>query len=472
MSFANLLLFLATCLAQGGDESEPDGLLRRAEEKAARGQYKQAVDDYARLAKRFPGTSAGRIGLERAKPTAFLGWGELLVHGSSSNRIEVPLMGDGFPLADQKLYDQRAKLLPGIFERYAVFEEYLTYFNFLRINLASRDSNFDRGQRYYETALDGHDSGVAALDDGFVTVDRANVKQHLDNLSGHDGLAIALVRRGHEGVSRRDVAVVVDVDESVVHEWGHVFGELADEHDAFTGHPVFAEAPNLSLDPDPLRVPWKRWIGEDEPGIGVYEGANGFLTGAWRPTNECAMGRGSDFCPVCREALVLRIYRTVDPIEFCRPDPHSLPEPVRNALVADDDLAFQVVVLAPASHGLDVRWWVLPRGEAPAAPSPRLPERRVDPDLLLALHGAREVQDRRRRGPLEPIGREPVAETRGATRATQRFELKPQRFEPGIYRVVCRVEDSTQPRGAKRPWVRYDPHGVLVSERAWWVLIP
>ena len=48
--------------------------------------------------------------------------------------------------------------------------------------------------------------------------------------------------------------------------------------------------------------------------------------GAWKPTTSgCLMEAGGRaFCRVCREALVLAIYRHVDPIEGCKPEPHEL----------------------------------------------------------------------------------------------------------------------------------------------------
>ena len=47
--------------------------------------------------------------------------------------------------------------------------------------------------------------------------------------------------------------------------------------------------------------------------------------------------------------------------------------------------------------------------------------------------------------------------------------LKRSGFEPGRYRLICRVKDSTLMRGERWPWVLKDEDGVLESERAWWV---
>ena len=69
----------------------------------------------------------------------------------------------------------------------------------------------------------------------------------------------------------------------------------------------------------------------DAPGIGVYRGGVGCLKGAWRPnTTTCLMHKGREFCTVCREALVLRIYRYVDPIDGVRPAPAEQVDPERD----------------------------------------------------------------------------------------------------------------------------------------------
>ena len=51
------------------------------------------------------------------------------------------------------------------------------------------------------------------------------------------------------------------------------------------------------------------------------------------------------------------------------------------------------------------------------------------------------------------------------------FKVKAKDLEPGRYRVVCRVRDTTLLRGERFPWVLKDENGVLESERAWWVVV-
>ena len=111
---------------------------------------------------------------------------------------------------------------------------------------------------------------------------------------------------------------------------------------------------------------------------------------------------------------------------------------------------FEVTVLEPTKHKLEVRWWVLPVDEAP--PETRDPSERP----------------RRTRGPLEPITAKPVEKTRGK-KGVHSIKVKTKDYEPGRYRVVVRVRDTTEVRGDRWLWVLKDEHGVLESERGWWI---
>ena len=48
----------------------------------------------------------------------------------------------------------------------------------------------------------------------------------------------------------------------------------------------------------------------------------------------------------------------------------------------------------------------------------------------------------------------------------------PRDHEPGLYRVIVRVNDPTKLRSERFAWVLKDEDGVLESERGWWVLVP
>jgi hypothetical protein len=206
---------------------------------------------------------------------------------------------------------------------------------------------------------------------------------------------------------------------------------------------------NISTSKDPKRAPWAHWIRAKAPGVGMYRGGDGRIKGVWRPTaSGCAMQGGVIFCRVCREAMILKIYRYVDPIDFCSPKPKA-----KKTLTGKGPFKFEVRTMQPKTHGLAVSWWVLGANEAikPTSPGP--------------------IADRRRRGRLQPIGKKPRKTHRGGGKTRHGFTLATRNMTPGRYQVVCRVHDKAKPSGQTLTWVLKDPKQLLQSERAWWVEI-
>ena len=131
-------------------------------------------------------------------------------------------------------------------------------------------------------------------------------------------------------------------------------------------------------------------------------------------------------------------------------------------LAAARRMEFEVEVLQPVSHALEVSWWVLPERAVPAAPGPL-------PSANTAPYG---TPDRTARGPLAALAGEPEDTGRVDRKGRASFKLDATELEPGRYRVIARVRDDAQPKGEKRPWVVRDEHQLLASERGWWVVVP
>ena len=115
---------------------------------------------------------------------------------------------------------------------------------------------------------------------------------------------------------------------------------------------------------------------------------------------------------------------------------------------------FEIKVLTPEKHRLEVRWWLLPASDAPASPE----------------LGPKEW-DRRKRGPLPPISEKPDKMGRNDKRGEYSFRVSPTKVDPGRYRLVVRALDTTKIRGERFPWVLKDDRGVLESERGWTIQV-
>jgi hypothetical protein len=436
---------------------EAEALLARAEALAADGRYAEARRAYRELAEDWPLTASGRTAARRARPNAYLGSAELARSGPSENRVDVVVMGDGFTLEHLREFDRLAATVPERLERLEVMREYAAYFNWRRADVVSAEDGIDGFGRTYDTALGAY---VAGEVQGQVAIDRARVDEVLAELAAHDGLALVIVKQATLGTGGSGVAVVPLSDDRVLaHEWGHAFGGLADEYATFTGHRQPGEAPNLSYSESPAAVPWRAWLERRVPGVGIYQGADGRERGAWKPVaSDCVMENGEQFCPVCREAIVLAIHRRVDPIDGAAPPPIA-PEAAGDLVPAAPPgktlacVDFEVRVMQPATHDLAVEWWVLPAAEAPR-------------EVVLAA-GA----DRVARGALAELAGRPAEKTRSSS-GRHRFKLDPEHLAPGRYRVLARVTDGGDARGDRHPWVLDDPSQLLASERGWWVRVP
>jgi hypothetical protein len=473
---AAALLFPAGLPA--GFEEDPGELLARAEAHVRQERYTDALAIYRRLATKFAETPEGRIAARRTLPSAFLGWTDLVRHGPSSNRVDVVLMGEGYTLQHQKAFDDLAEDIPRLFERQRTFREYWSYFNFLRANLVSADDGVDGFGREYDTALDARTLKTFS---GHVGVDRAKVREVLAELPEQDGQAIVFVKQGVLGTGGNGVAVIGGMSaRTTIHEFGHSFGGLSDEYAERQAHTQGAvrDGINVAASDDPRKVPWAHWLQAKHPSIGVYEGAAARVRGAWKPTaSGCIMESGEFFCPVCQEALVLRIYSLVDPIDACapRPPPPGIREPV---VLRDEPIELTVTVLKPASHDLQVDWWVLSESRVPETGDGRDrggPGRgRTDVARAAKERDPAEGRfgDRRDRGKLQPISDRPWSTNRADADGVHTLRLRRSDLDPGTYKVVCRAKDTTRLRDDKWPWVVKDEYGLLESERVWWVRVP
>ncbi|MEM7308984.1 MAG: M64 family metallopeptidase [Planctomycetota bacterium] len=454
---AGLLTVALPFAAAPADDPEEQAAawLEKAERHVEKGQHKRAVDVYEKIVKKYPETAAGEVAGRRSLPSAYLGKADILRSGPSSNRVDVVILGDGYTLKLMDGYDDIVGDIPRVFERNRVFGEYLSYLNLVRGTTVSEEKGIDSYGKEYRTVLGGK---MSRSIQGQVTVDREAVRRILrEELPEADGFAVALVRLGTLGTGGGGVAAVAAREfNTLIHEWGHAFANLQDEYSSHTGYRGEAVSSiNVSSVEDPQRVPWAHFIEARVRGVGVYEGADGRVRGAWKPTSAgCIMGNGGFFCPVCREALVLRLYEFVDPIDAAVPPPSD--EPLR---LAQDGapLTFSVQAMRPKSHTLEVSWWLFPEAEAP-------PHVSYDAE-------AASVGKRRSRGPLPPIEAKPAQRPRGAKNGVHRFELKPRGLAPGGYVVIVRAVDSTKLRGEKHPWVLKDEAHLLRSERRWKVIV-
>ncbi len=418
--------------------------------------------------------------------------GVVVLHesGPPSRRIDVAVMGDGFTVAkkDQKKELQWAELCVEVLISEPSFGEYLDYFNYYFVRLVSEDEKVDpkmtdaqkakideknkrraKKKKYdYETALDCKAMGPQ----GQVMADRQKVFHWLSVAAQvvpgvmDDSLVIAFARFGKLGMGGGGVANVGRPDKSVtVHEFGHAFTGLRDE---YTNNPTLPprpiRAPNATSDIND--IPWQHFLDAKTKGVEVIEGGATYKKGVWRPAKTCAMNSAgaTGFCPVCREANVLAIYRYVSPIDT------SSPATTTEVSVVDgDDDVLAVTPMQPRSHDLEVTWHVASveaDADGPeAATSSGTGGMRRGGHRRWRRRGRRAYEDR------SALDKAPVGDLSKLAKKPRKKKGQPKRHQfpvgqlpPGRYKVTVVVRDTT-------PWVLKDTNHLLEERETWWVTV-
>jgi hypothetical protein len=266
-----------------------------------------------------------------------------LVAPNPANRIDLVIVGDGYPSSQLGTYaTQAATIATNFFNK----EPYLTYkplFLVHRVDVVSVDSGVDNDptqgiQR--NTAMDmGYwCNGI----DRLLCVDVTKAYQFANNAPDVD-LVLALANSstyGGAGYSSNDLATSAAGNgaalEIVRHEFGHALGNLADEYD-YGGPATYSggepSAPNSSkLNSGAMlaaMAKWHRWLGVNNAGfdglISTFEGSSYSQFGVYRPTNNSLM-RSLDrpFNLPSAESIIIEIYKLVKPIDDATPTTGTL----------------------------------------------------------------------------------------------------------------------------------------------------
>lgn len=342
-------------MATAAKAEDAESLFKRALHYLGRGHYELGVKVMKKAATAGRGQPVGDRAAERARENDFVAYTTLYETGDSRNRADFVIAGDGYVLEDrpQRAFDRAADQLARYFLAREVFREYRGYVNFHRVNAWSKEDGVDSPTTDASTALGGKWSEAAQ---GQVTVDHALVARMMERFAPAWECALVMVKRGSLGTGGGRVAAFGHAATGVAyHEFGHAYAGLLDEYSTQTSkEPPVGPAPigvNVTNTDDPAKAPWKHWLDAKAPGIGVFPGGAGRARGAWHPSElGCVMESGSEFCPVCREHVVLTLYSHARPVD------EFWPKETDVVLPAQGKLDFKVRVLRPASRPLSVKF--------------------------------------------------------------------------------------------------------------------
>jgi len=243
---------------------------------------------------------------------------EFQISGEPEERQDVVFLADGYTELERDQFVADVGDVLDHLRTQSPYDRYLPLLNVYGVFLASLESGADHleadPQTYRATTLGCH-FGAYGID-RLVDCESAAVLG-LANWAPEQDVRIVLVNdQAYGGSGGSEYAVATNGPEMariVTHEMGHTDGQLADEYDY--GYPSGGNhqpLPNCHWDEDD--VPWGGWIEEDSPGVGAFEVCS--YSDYYRPTDAaCTMNALQDqFCVVCREQLMRRIYRHVESV--------------------------------------------------------------------------------------------------------------------------------------------------------------
>ena len=281
--------------------------------------------------------------------------------GPLAKRINVVILGDGFTQSELPKFDQEAQKFMAFFLGYTPYNAYKNYFNFFSIRVPSTES----GATNPGTAPDRYPNQPVETKDTYFgsSFGTNNIHRSVSirkyqafstvmatNFPSYD-LAIMIVNSPWYGGSGGNPATfTLDVQASLigVHEIGHLFSSLADEY--WPGISYTRETANMTRNPDPSSVVWRKWLNQNNVSIFQHTGDADAVKWYKPTTHNCLMEQlDKPFCTVCREVTTNRILQLVKPVEAVQPAEGRI-------RVEAQPKRFQLDLLKPNPNTLRVEW--------------------------------------------------------------------------------------------------------------------
>jgi len=275
------------------------------------------------------------------------------LNGSPANRVDLLIMGDGYTLAQQDQFTLDAtRVLSGFFG-ISPLSQYSNYFNTHLFYTPSNQSGADHPPYQAncsspsccgdsQSLLDPLQGTFVdtAFDAGFcnanihrlLRVNYEKVYAAAAAVPDWDEIVVIVNDPAYGGLGGGVAAFTVHEDcvSIMQHEFGHSFGNLADEYEApylgywtcsdISGSPCEANVTDVTTREG---IKWSPWISPTTPiptiptwdsafadVVGLFEGARYQTIGMYRSGQDCLMRTlGKPFCQVPSQALVLKFYQ-------------------------------------------------------------------------------------------------------------------------------------------------------------------
>ncbi|MET7617669.1 M64 family metallopeptidase [Streptomyces sp. NPDC005408] len=277
---------------------------------------------------------------------------KLVDNGSTADRLDIVVVGDGYTAAELAQFHADAKEK---WAELAAVEPYTTYqglFNVWAVDAVSNESGVS-GDPDRATVRDTALGSYFWCDDieRLLCIDQTKVDRYVAKAPEADLVLVLANSAKYGGAGYNEPSQTLGYDgistasagneksgQIAIHETGHSLGKLADEYfypgtpgyEHYTG-PEPAES-NISTlaagDMSGQRAKWYRWLGEESPDggtVGTYEGGGYYVTGLNRPTDNSLMrSLGKPFNLPGVEAMIAGFYRHASVVTAATPTARTL----------------------------------------------------------------------------------------------------------------------------------------------------
>jgi hypothetical protein len=240
-------------------------------------------------------------------------------NGPPTELYDIVILGDGYRLSEQALFDQDVNDLVAYFRNSADKFPYGAYFNLYNVHSvfrASAESGADKPPLnfFVDTAYDAT-YWYGGTERCLYIGDTSRAARDAALAPDTDGRVIVLVNDPKYGGCAGTYSVGYNGSQGLdvqAHEWGHSFGALADEYADLSGTYPGPEPAAANCTKSPTGSKWQLWLGF--PGqystVGAFQGASRYPLGIWRPESNCEMrALNLRFCTICREQLIKRFHQ-------------------------------------------------------------------------------------------------------------------------------------------------------------------
>lgn len=277
---------------------------------------------------------------------------KVLDNGDSANRVDLVFLSEGYTSSQLwKFSTDVNNIINGYFD-VAPYKEYKNLYNVWRVEAASNQTGAGTGGRAIDTRF-GANFGCYGID-RLLCVDEGKVTSYINSIMpSHQADQVVVVVNtttyGGAGGTVATMSLAPAAIDLALHEVGHSFGHLGDEYTNGTCISSEPFEPNVTTSSSGSK--WSHWLSASN--VDAYQGARYCTSGMYRPTYDSMMNHlGVPFYQVNEEALVLRTYDFVSPIDSVSPSTDAI------EMLAGQQQAFTVNTVRPIPDTVTVEWYI------------------------------------------------------------------------------------------------------------------